>query len=147
MPGNHDYWSRADFKEIAKAFTATGGAWLMDSSVAAPVAGVVLHGLSCETAVVLPPQPGLKNILLAHYPLWCEKVAPHRYDLMLAGHSHGGQVRIPFYGPVTVPYGVGKYDLGRFETPAGPLYVGSGIGYFYLNFRFRCRPEITLIEI
>lgn len=147
VPGNHDYWSRADFKEIAKAFTATGGAWLMDSSVAAPVAGVVLHGLSCETAVVLPPQPGLKNILLAHYPLWCEKVAPHRYDLMLAGHSHGGQVRIPFYGPVTVPYGVGKYDLGRFETPAGPLYVGSGIGYFYLNFRFRCRPEITLIEI
>ena len=147
VPGNHDYWSHADFKVIAKAFATTGGAWLMDSSMAAPVTGVMLHGLSCETPVVLPPQAGVKNILLAHYPLWCEKVAPHRYDLMLAGHSHGGQVRVPIYGGIIIPYGVGKYEVGRFETPAGPLYVGSGIGYFYLNFRFFCRPEITLIEI
>ncbi len=147
VPGNHDYWSNADFKVIAKAFAATGGAWLTDSSMAAPVAGVMLHGLTCETSVMLPPQTGVKNILLAHYPLWCEKVAPHRYDLMLAGHSHGGQVRIPFYGGIIIPYGVGKYEVGRFETPAGPLFVGSGVGYFYLNFRFFCRPEITLIEI
>ncbi len=147
VPGNHDYWSHADFKEIAGAFAATGGAWLLDESVNAPKAAVRLHGLSCNTDLILPPQPGVKNILLAHYPLWCEKVAPHRYDLMLAGHSHGGQVRLPLFGPITIPYGVGKYDLGRFETPAGPLYVGSGIGYFYLNYRFRCRPEITLVEI
>ncbi len=149
VPGNHDYWSHADFGEIATAFAATGGAWLMDESIAAPGGKVLLHGFSSEgkSDVTLPPRPGVKNILLAHYPLWCEKVAPHRYDLMLAGHSHGGQVRIPFYGGVTIPYGVGPYELGRYETPAGPLYVGAGIGYFYLNFRFRCRPEITLVEI
>lgn len=147
VPGNHDYWSHADFKAIARAFTATGGAWLLDTSVTVTGAKVRLHGLSCETPMLLSPEPGVKNVLLAHYPLWCEKVAPHRYDLMLAGHSHGGQVRLPFYGPITVPYGVGQYDLGHFDTPAGPLYVGSGIGYFYLNFRFRCRPEITLVEI
>lgn len=147
VPGNHDYWSRADFKEIAKAFAATGGAWLLDASATAPGGRVRLHGLTCETAKVIAPEPGLKNVLLAHYPAWCEKVAPHRFDLMLAGHSHGGQVRLPFYGAVTVPYGVGQYELGKFNTPAGPLYVGSGIGWFYLNFRFRCRPEITLLEI
>lgn len=147
VPGNHDYWSRADFKEIARAFAVTGGAWLMDESASAPGGKVRIHGLTCETCRVIAPEAGVKNLLLAHYPEWCEKVAPHRYDLMLAGHSHGGQVRIPFYGAVIVPYGVGKYELGHFDTPAGPLYVGSGIGYFYLNFRFRCRPEITLVEI
>ena len=67
---------------------------------------------------------------------------------MLAGHSHGGQVRIPFYGPVVVPFGVDEYDLGWFSTPNGPLYVNPGIGYIYVyNFRFNCRPEITVIEV
>lgn len=147
VPGNHDYWSRADFGVISQAFVATGGAWLLDASVAIPGGRVCLHGATCEKPVPLPPRTGVRNVLLAHYPLWCEKVAPHRYDVILAGHSHGGQVRLPIYGPVAVPYGCGPYDLGRFETAAGPLYVGSGIGYFYLNLRFRCRPEITVVEV
>jgi predicted MPP superfamily phosphohydrolase len=147
VPGNHDYWSGADFNVISKAFAATGGAWLLDASVPAPGGKVQLHGLTCESGAVLPPKPGVKNVLLAHYPVWCEKVAPHRYDAILAGHSHGGQVRLPFYGALVVPFNVDKYELGRFETPAGPLYVGAGIGYFYLNLRFCCRPEITLVEI
>ena len=89
-----------------------------------------------------------KNILLMHYPAWVKKLGDQRFDLMLAGHSHGGQVRIPFYGPVMVPFGVEEYDLGLFQTKAGPLYINSGIGYIYgYNFRFNCRPEITVIEI
>ena len=43
--------------------------------------------------------------------------------------------------------GVGRYDLGLFQTPSGPLYVGAGVGCFYLNLRFNCRPEITVIEM
>ena len=66
---------------------------------------------------------------------------------MLAGHSHGGQVRIPFYGSIIVPFFVDEYDLGLFQTNAGPLYVNPGIGWVYLNVRFNCRPEITVIEI
>lgn len=147
VPGNHDYWSGVDFRVISEAFAATGGAWLMDTSVRTANGKVQLHGLTCERSVVLPPAPGVKNILLAHYPSWCEKVAPHQFDLILAGHSHGGQVRVPWYGALVVPFGVGRYELGQFMTPAGPLYVGSGIGFFYLNLRFCCRPEITLIEI
>jgi len=61
--------------------------------------------------------------------------------------SHGGQVRIPFYGPLMLPFGVNQYDLGLFQTPSGPLYVNAGIGYFHLNVRFNCRPEITVFEI
>lgn len=147
VPGNHDYWSGVDFGAIGRAFTATGGAWLMDAGASVADGKIQLHGLTCESGRVLPPRPGVKNILLAHYPNWCEKVAPHRFDLMLAGHSHGGQVRLPFYGALVVPFGVDRYELGRYETPAGPLYVGAGIGYFYLNLRFLCRPEITVIEI
>jgi len=95
----------------------------------------------------LKVNPKTRNILLMHYPAWVKKLGAENFDLILAGHSHGGQVRVPFYGGIIIPYGVGKYEVGRFETSAGPLYVGSGVGYFYLNFRFFCRPEITLIEI
>ena len=63
---------------------------------------------------------------------------------MLAGHSHGGQVRIPFYGPIIVPYAVDEYDLGLFQTKSGPLYVTSGIGWYPVPIRFNCRPEITV---
>lgn len=147
VPGNHDYWSHSDFGLIGKAFAATGGAWLMDTSAPAPGGRVQLHGLTCETDNVLPPKSGVKNVLLAHYPVWCERVTPHRYDLILAGHSHGGQVRLPFYGALIVPHNVDQYELGRFETAGGPLYVGAGIGYFYLNLRFRCRPELTVVEL
>jgi len=75
------------------------------------------------------------------------KVGKTKLDLILAGHSHGGQVRLPFYGPLILPFGVGAYDLGLFQTSAGPLYVNAGIGYFYANVRFNCRPEITVFEM
>lgn len=84
---------------------------------------------------------------MIHYPLWIEKLGHDTFDVALAGHSHGGQVRLPFIGPLILPFGVGRYDLGLFRTSSGPLYVGSGLGWFYLNVRFRCRPEITVVEI
>ena len=147
IPGNHDYWSNADFNVIAKSLSATGGAWLLDNEV--PIAGgkVLVLGATCMKPLALKARPGMKNIMLIHYPEWVEKLGGNRFDLVLAGHSHGGQVRIPFYGPLMVPFGVGRYDLGLFQTAAGPLYVNAGIGYFYLNIRFNCRPEITVFEI
>jgi len=109
---------------------------------------VQLTGLSCEKGVVLPPKPGVKNILLAHYPNWCEKLAPPRFDLILAGHSHGGQVRLPLYGALIVPFLVWTVtNLGVLGPPGGTMYVGAGVGYFCLDLRFCCRPEITLVEI
>jgi len=93
------------------------------------------------------PDPAVKNILLMHYPAWVKCLGNLKFDLMLAGHSHGGQVRVPFYGPIILPRGVGEYDLGLFHTQAGPLYVSSGIGWFPLPVRFNCRTEITVIEI
>ena len=95
----------------------------------------------------LPAVAGGKNILLLHYPLLAERLVPERYDLILAGHSHGGQVRLPFYGALIVPYWVGKYEMGLFHLPSGPLYVNPGIGWLETPVRFNCRPEITVFEI
>ena len=148
VPGNHDYWSHAKFEDIGKAFAATGGAWLMDSQVTTADGKVHIGGVTClrgRPAPLAPKAPG-KNILLLHYPLMAEKVA-HSYDLLLAGHSHGGQVRLPFYGAFIVPYWVGKYEVGMFRVPAGRLYVNPGIGFLLTPIRFNCRPEITVFEM
>ena len=95
----------------------------------------------------LKPVPRTRNIFLMHYPAWIEKLNGASFDLVLAGHSHGGQVRLPFYGPLFIPFGVGRYDLGLFRTPAGPLYVNPGLGWFPVPIRLNCRPEITVFEI
>ncbi len=148
VPGNHDYWSHAKFAEIGKAFAATGGAWLMDSQVTTADGKVHITGVTCLRGKPAPlaPKANGKNIMLLHYPLMAERVT-HPYDLLLAGHSHGGQVRMPFYGAFILPYWVGKYDLGMFHVPAGRLYVNPGIGWLATPIRFNCRPEITVFEM
>ena len=147
VPGNHDYWSHANFNEIAAAFSKTGGAWLVNSQTRTRDGRITLHGAGEKLPLHFEPDPKTKNIALLHYPEWVEQLAPNKFDAILAGHSHGGQVRIPFYGPIVVPFSTGPYDLGLFQTQAGPLYVSSGIGWFLFNIRFRCRPEIVVFEV
>ena len=148
VPGNHDYTSGVSFPEIAQCFAATGGAWLMNEQTTTADGKINLIG----GAQIIPgyppiPKPGTKNLLMFHYPAWVKRLGDQKYDLMLAGHSHGCQVRLPFYGPVIRPFAVDEYDLGLFQTKSGPLYVTSGIGWFPLPVRFNCRPEIVLAEI
>lgn len=150
VPGNHDFWSGASFAPIKKCFAATGGAWLMGSRCEVADGKLNLIGITClaKNQPVPPCESSAKNILLMHYPGWVKNLPGRKFDLLLAGHSHGGQVRLPFYGALVLPFNVGEYDLGLFQTPAGPLYVNPGIGYIGRNnFRFNCRPEITVIEI
>ena len=150
VPGNHDYWSRISFAPVLKSFGATGGAWLLDEARITADDRINIVGASCTRPPQFspPPNPATKNLMLFHYPARVKQLAGRKYDLILAGHSHGGQVRIPFYGAPVLPYGVDEYDMGLFQTKSGPLYVNPGIGYIYTyNFRFNCRPEITVIEI
>ena len=146
IPGNHDHWSNADFGPIRKTFQQTGGAWLENESIELRQIAVTIIGID-RLPGAFPPDPRTQNIVLVHYPEWADQLRPFRYDLVLAGHSHGGQVRLPFIGALVVPFSTGQYDLGMFETQAGPLYVNPGIGYFYMNVRFNCRPEVTIFEI
>lgn len=148
VPGNHDYWSHASFDKMRQSFARTGGAWLMDEEARSPDGKIHLTGVTClgGAPVAIAPKAGGRNILLLHYPLMAERVAG-KFDLLLAGHSHGGQVRIPFYGALMLPYWVGKYQVGLFRLAAGPLYVNPGIGWFVTPLRFNCPPELTVFDI
>lgn len=148
-PGNHDYRSKVPLEDFQRAFADTGGEWLFDCSAILPEHDLEIHGMALRGIHGIDAPQASRRLLLNHFPALSDAVAlrGYRFDLILAGHSHGGQVRLPFYGAPVLPWGVGRYDLGWFETPAGPLYVNAGIGTYYIPFRFNCRPELTLITI
>ena len=90
------------------------------------------------------------KILLSHSPDIIEEIKKEKIDidLILAGHTHGGQVRIPFLGAPWTPSKYGqKYAQGLFEINSTYLYVNRGIGTSLLPIRFNCPPEITLIKL
>ena len=149
VPGNHDYESGISFDDVRQSFASTGGAWLVDEQMPIAKGKINLIGIAHLTPLHPPPVPrqGTMNLVMYHYPAYVKKLGGRKYDLMLAGHSHGCQVRIPFYGPIITPSGVDEYDLGLFRTKSGPLYVTSGIGWFPVPVRFNCRPEIVLVEV
>lgn len=143
VPGNHDRWAQPDFAVVASCFAATGGAWLRDESMR--MGRLHIIGATCDRRRKFPHDQGAKNVLLMHYPGYIKELGPQTFDLVLAGHSHGGQVRVPFFGAPVVPFRVDGYDLGLFRTPAGPLYVSPGVGHL-VRFRLNCRPEIALLH-
>jgi len=149
VPGNHDYWSKVPFDGIAKCFAATGGGWLLDGQMMTADGKLSILGATCLSTKqpIILTNPGTRNIFLMHYPAWVKKLDAQKYDLILAGHSHGGQVRLPLFGPIFVPFGVDEFVMGMFQTAAGPLYVNPGIGWFPWPIRFNCRPELTVFEI
>lgn len=87
-------------------------------------------------------------LLMVHEPDMLPAVARlDAVDLMLSGHTHGGQVRLPFLPPLLLPP-LGKHFVeGRFQMGRTQLYVNRGIGAVALPFRFRCPPEITEITL
>lgn len=149
VPGNHDYWSKTPFDGIAKCFAETGGAWLLDQQQVTADGKFSISGATCLSASQPPLRinPATRNIFLVHYPAWVKRLGGQTLDLILAGHSHGGQVYLPVFGPIIVPFGVDEYVRGLFHTDAGPLYVNPGIGWFPVPIRFNCRPEITVFDI
>lgn len=145
-PGNHDYQSGVPFSDFANTFAATGGAWLADSSALLLEHDLELVGWAHRGQDAFKQPKASRQILLLHYPQVVHELR-RSFALILAGHSHGGQIRVPFYGALVLPKGVGRYELGYYETPGGPLYVNAGIGTWRIPFRWNCRPEITLITV
>lgn len=86
------------------------------------------------------------KIGLFHSPAFFEEIAGLT-DLNLAGHSHGGQFRIPFFGHFWVPEGTGKFDQGWFKKNRSKLFVSRGIGTSLVPIRFNCSPELAIIDI
>ena len=97
------------------------------------------------------PQDGF-NVLLYHTPdLMPEAIATDKIDLYLAGHTHGGQIRLPFYGAIVTASMYGKrYEAGSYEEERTHLYVSRGLGFeggHAPRIRFLCPPEITVFDL
>ena len=89
------------------------------------------------------------TILLSHRPELFEVYADSNIDLILSGHAHGGQFRLPFVGGLVAPnQGLfPKYDAGLYTDENTNMIVSRGIGNSILPFRFNNRPEVILIEL
>lgn len=91
------------------------------------------------------------TLLLYHTPDVIETTSALAIDLYLAGHTHGGQVRLPFYGALVTFSEYGKrYEMGRYQVGQTTLYVSRGLGMEGLllpRLRFLCPPEMTLVEL
>ncbi|SRR6266849_5353958 len=84
-------------------------------------------------------------ILLVHEPDFADVAAANgRFDLQLSGHSHGGQVRLPFYGALELPPLGLKYPCGMYRTGTLQHYTNRGLGMVEPQVRMNCRPEITV---
>lgn len=92
------------------------------------------------------PEP---KILLAHTPEIIYEAVKHRIDLAIVGHTHGGQILIPFFQKLTsnVTEGYEKYLAGLFKVENTQMYVNRGLGENDIHIRFLTRPEITVIVL
>lgn len=94
--------------------------------------------------------PGAVTIVAYHSPDLVEDLAPLKPDLYLAGHTHGGQVRVPWYGAVvTFSRFDKKYEMGRYRVGDTTLYVNRGLGFEpgMPRVRFLARPEVAVIDL
>jgi len=117
---------------------------------------IYISGLSCEHPDKLPgllknlPENHF-NIFLYHKPDLIEDIDGFGVDLYLCGHTHGGQVRLPFFGALITLSKFGKkYEQGLYKVGETTLYINRGIGPEgggTPRVRFLARPEITIFDI
>lgn len=93
------------------------------------------------------PEDGVA-ILLAHEPDFADvSSVKNRFALQMSGHSHGGQVRIPFFAPPVLPPLGKKYPVGRYQVGSMVQYTNRGVGMVRPRVRFGSRPEITVFTL
>jgi uncharacterized protein len=155
--GNHDRSREDDSKSVERALRA-GNVKLLNNSVHSidrqghllNIAGVddvwLQRADLAKTIAQLPPTGA--NILLAHEPDFGDiAAASNRFELQLSGHSHGGQIVLPFTPRVTPVWGK-KYINGLYQLRGMQLYVSPGVGTTGPpQARFNCRPEVSVIVL
>ncbi|MCK5491400.1 MAG: metallophosphoesterase [Candidatus Pacebacteria bacterium] len=159
--GNHEYWNNDAGSEFLKSLLNESGVVVLDNKNEKIFQGdeyIYLIGVgdphtgndNLEKAVT-GVEKDIPKILLAHSPDIVnnsEDIEKEKVDLILVGHTHGGQVKIPFLRPFWTPTeNRGKYASGLFEINDTYLYVNRGIGTTVLPIRFNCSLEVTMIEL
>lgn len=153
--GNHDGW--LDHDRVARALTAAGLRVVEDTALrTATAAGPLwIAGVSdlwtgrhdIRRAVAAIDDDATPALLLTHNPDLFPAV-PSRITLTLAGHTHGGQVRLPLIGAPVVPSEFGRrYAAGHVIEGGRHLFVASGLGTSILPVRFRVPPAVVVLTL
>ncbi len=150
--GNHDHWASSD--RVTDALHSAGAEVLLNESRRVGLRGseLVVVGIDDLWARRAEPvrafggvRPDDATIVLAHNPDTALYARHLRPGVMLSGHTHGGVVRIPYYGsPLKSILKIGKRfysGLNRFEDFY--IYTNRGLGTFWLRIRINCRPEVS----
>jgi hypothetical protein len=88
------------------------------------------------------------SILLCHYPRVLEHLEPGRFDLVLAGHMHDGQIALPFPGgKVRFAHPTARFNAGVYRSAVATMHVSAGLGTTFVPFRFAARPEATELTL
>lgn len=85
------------------------------------------------------------RVVLAHNPIIVRQLGAERADLILSGHTHGGQVHLAPIGPAMVSPAMRDIAAGLYRHPTGYLYVNKGVGYT-VRFRYKVRPELAVLR-
>jgi len=148
--GNHECWWPVDDE---KRFYESCGSKLLLNESARVLEDCWLVGFDdeyggrpAENRAFLGVPENAYKIALFHSPMFIKRIAG-RCDLALAGHTHGGQVRVPLWGPLWLPPFSGEYVSGWFERQGTRMYVNRGVGTSVLDVRVLSRPEIAIITI
>ncbi len=154
--GNHDHWS-GDPRGIARALTGVGVdvLWNAHRRMLVGNTPIYLAGVGDvweREADIDRATAGMGEgvrLLLAHEPDFADVAAGYGFALQLSGHSHGGQVRLPFIGAPLLPRYGQKYPIGLQQVAGTELhvYTGRGVGLVSPAVRFNCRPEATLLTL
>ncbi len=158
--GNHDFWSGPEVTNaLLKTFEEKLNVhWLRNQHSQLNIGDdfITLLGVddlwqrsfSLKKAMKRIDPKSIK-ILLSHNPEVNYRIAPeHNIDLVLSGHTHGGQISFPFIGP---PFHPGirnqKYLRGLVEDKNRKTYITRGVGHLIVPIRFNCPPEVTLLTL
>lgn len=153
--GNHDYWTNpAAVREMMKSsgivdltnsvFTISRGT---ENLHLCGVDDIREGNVRLDDVVEKLPDTSTA-ILLAHEPDFADiSAATNHFDLQVSGHSHGGQVVLPFYGPPFLPYLGQKYPSGLYQIGNMLQYTNRGVGMVDPPVRFNCPPEITVFTL
>lgn len=157
VQGNWEYWSRLEGENLRRHFAGAGVRLLINERADLEIHGRPLSILGLDypssgdqlRRLQAQADPARFNLLLSHVPGFPHEQLDRSIGLVLCGHTHGGQVRLPLLPPLYLPrfsgrFVAGLYRVGPHDTP---LYVNRGIGTSVLPVRLACRPEITIIEL